>query len=124
MKTLLIIKSAVEAPTGLLLLVSPSTLVWLLFGLPLASNWLIVARLSGIALLALGVACWQVRDRPESHLARRLILGLLAYDFAVVAVLLTARFGEGVSGILLWPGILLHAGLASWSIREVRTAHS
>jgi hypothetical protein len=85
MKTLLIVKSVVEAPTGLLLLVSPSTLVWLPFGL---------------------------------------ILGLLAYDWAVVGVLLTARFDEGVSGILLWPGILLHAGLTLWSIRELRTAHS
>jgi hypothetical protein len=124
MKTLLIVKSAVEAPTGLLLLGSPSTLVWLLFGLPLDSRWLIVARLLGLALLLLGVACWQVRDRHESPPAKRLILGLLAYDFAVVAVLLTGRFGDGASGILLWPGILLHAGLALWSVRELRKAHS
>jgi hypothetical protein len=120
MKTLLISKSAVETPTGLLLLVSPSTLAWLLLGLPLAARWLMAARLVGVALLALGVVCWLVRNRPESHVSKRLIFGLLAYDFAVVAILLIAQFGLSVSGMLLWPGILLHAGLALWSILELR----
>jgi hypothetical protein len=124
MKALLIVKFAVEAPTGFLLLVSPSTLVWLLFGLPLASHWSMVVRLLGIALLALGVVCLQVRDRSEGHLAKRLIVGLLAYDFAVVAILLVTRIDENVFGILLWPGILLHAGLALWSLVEIRKAHS
>lgn len=114
MKTLLIVKCLVETPTGLLLLISPSTLVWLLLGLPLAARWLMIARLLGIALLVLGVACWLVRERPGSLLAKRLLLGLLTYDFAIVAILLTARFNGGVSGMLLWPGVLLHGGLAVW----------
>jgi hypothetical protein len=120
MKALLITKSAVEIPTGLLLLASPATLVWLLLGLPLATRWFMVARALGIALLALGFACWLNREGPESRWANRLILGLLAYDLTVVVLLLTARLGGGASGMLLWPGILLHAGLALWSLSEIR----
>ena len=37
---------------------------------------------------------------------------LLVYDVIVVAILRLARFAMRLSGIGLWPGIVLHAGLA------------
>jgi cytochrome c biogenesis protein CcdA len=118
-KTLLILKSVVEAPTGLLIFFYPSTVVWLLFGSALAPPWNSVARLMGIVLLILGIACWLARNRALSLDARRLILGLLGYDAAVVGTLLVARFGLGTSGALLWPGVLLHGGLGIWSVLEI-----
>jgi len=41
---------------------------------------------------------------------------LLVYDVIVVAILRLARFAMRLSGIGLWPGIVLHTGLGVWSL--------
>jgi hypothetical protein len=123
MKALLIVKSAVEVPTGLLLLASPSTLVLLLLGLPLATNWAIAARIAGVALLVLGAGCWVARNHVNGSDAVALAVILLVYDAIVVAALLVAHFSEGLFGVLLWPGILLHLGLAVWSILSIKKGY-
>jgi hypothetical protein len=63
MKALLSLTGALEAATGLALLVAPSTLVTLLLGAPLDTPAaMTVGRVAGVALIALGVACWLARD--------------------------------------------------------------
>ena len=58
MKKLLILAAVGEAATGLALVIVPS-LVWrLLLGEELSGVAIPVARVLGIALIALGVACW------------------------------------------------------------------
>ena len=47
-----------EAVTGLALLIVPSLVGQLLFGAELNGVALAVARVAGIALIALGIACW------------------------------------------------------------------
>ncbi len=50
--------AAGEAATGLALTLFPQVVVQLLFGVDAAGAGLAMARIAGMALLALGIACW------------------------------------------------------------------
>jgi hypothetical protein len=103
MKTALLLAAALEAATGVALLVVPSLVGRLLLGEELVGVATPVARVLGIALIALGVACW-----PGPPL-----VGMLTYSAAVTFFLAYLGFAGGVSGILLWPVVVLHAILTA-----------
>ena len=101
-KSVLRFAAGAEAATGAALLIVPSIVGRVLLGDRLAGVAVPLARVAGIALVALGVACW---GRPS--------LGMLIYS-AVVAVYLAALgFGGGATGALLWPAVGVHAVLAA-----------
>lgn len=100
--------AAGEAATGLALLAAPAWVVALLLGGEAAGVALPVARVLGIALLALALACWPGPPRR----------GMLAYGLAVAAYLAWLGWTGAASGLLLWPAVLLHAGLALWLVRQ------
>lgn len=58
MRKVLIFTAVAEAATGLALLIAPSLVGQLLLGEQLTGIAIPVARVAGIALVALGVACW------------------------------------------------------------------
>lgn len=58
LKKVLIFTACVEVVTGLALLIVPSRVGRLLFGEGLNGIAIPIARMTGIALIALGVACW------------------------------------------------------------------
>jgi len=121
MKTLLIVTAGIEAATGLALLGLLSLVVSLLLGGSLdTSAALVVARVGGAALLSIGVACWLARNDQQSRAATGLIAALLLYNIAAVAVLVYAGIGLGLSGIGLWPAVILHAALAVWCVACLR----
>jgi riboflavin transporter FmnP len=123
MKTLLFAKAAVEVLAGLALALFPVLVVPLLLGSPLdAPVGEFIGRLAGVALLALGIACWLARKESQGRAAAGLIVALLFYDAAVVVILLFARLGVGVSGIGLWPAVALHSRLGVWSVLCLRKA--
>ena len=98
MKKVLIFSAVAEAATGLALLIAP-TLVWqLLLGEQLTGVAIPVARVAGIALVALGIACW-----PGPPLA-----GMLIYNVWVTLYLAYLGFAAGLAGVLLWPAVVLH----------------
>ena len=72
MKNVLIFAGVAEAATGLALLIVPSLVGWLLLGEELTGIAVPVARVAGIALIGLGVACW-----PGPPLAGMLIYSAL-----------------------------------------------
>jgi hypothetical protein len=98
MRNVSIAASVVELATGVALLIVPALAGQLLFGEPLAGIALPVARVAGIALIALGIACWPGPPR----------LAMLAYNAAVAAYLAWLGLAGGLSGILLWPAVVLH----------------
>lgn len=97
MRKVLIFTAVAEAATGLALLIAPSLVGQLLLGEQLTGIAIPVARVAGMALVALGVACW-----PGPPL-----LGVLIYSAA--ATLYLAYLGlAGLAGMLLWPAVALH----------------
>jgi hypothetical protein len=103
MKWVLIFAAVGEAGTGLALLVVPSLVGWLLLGEALTGIAIPVARVAGIALIALGVACWPGPPR----------VGMLIYGAAVGLYLAYLGFAGGLAGILLWPAVILHGILTA-----------
>jgi hypothetical protein len=120
-KPLLIVSAVLEAVTGIALLLSPSLVASLLLGASLdAPAGLVVARIAGAALLCLGVACWLARHDERSRAATGLVTALLLYDIAAALLLAHASVGLGLSGIGIWPAVLVHAALAVWCIGCLR----
>ena len=122
-RKLLMVTTFVETPIGLMLLLSPPLVAGLLLGVSLAAPAaLIVGRIAGAALLALGVACWLARDDKPSLARRGLLAAILLYNCAAGAVLAHAGAVAGLVGVLMWPAVALHAALAVWC--GVATAYS
>jgi hypothetical protein len=94
------IVSLAEAATGLALLIVPSVVGALLFGDDLTGLAIPVARVAGISLLSLSVACWF--SSP--------VAGMFGYSTAVMLYLGSCGVAEGSqnSGVLLWPAVGMH----------------
>jgi hypothetical protein len=119
MKTLLLVMAVLESGTGVALLVAPSDVVFGLVGSALETpTGLLVAHVAGAALFALGVACSLI---PVGRSAMALILPMLVYNIAVVALLIHARAVLALSGVGLWPAVALHTALAVWCIACLTT---
>jgi hypothetical protein len=102
MKTLLLFSAAVEAATGLLLLAIPSIVVELLTGSGLAGGGIAAARIAGISLISLSVACWLSSGQAPAF------FGLLTYN-ALVALYLGYLGVRGeATGIVLWLAVAFH----------------
>jgi hypothetical protein len=103
MKRVLILAAVSEAATGVALLIVPSLVGQLLFGEELTGVAIPVARVTGIALIALGVACW-----PGPPL-----VGMLIYSAVITLYLAYVGFAGSLTGILLWPAVVLHVILTA-----------
>ncbi len=123
MKNLLTITAALEAGTGFGLAIAPSALVVVLLGTVLDSPaGLVIARVLGAALIALGAGCWFARDDAQSKTTAGLVAAMLLYNVAVVILLGHARIILRLSGVGTWPAAILHSALAVWCIACLRSA--
>jgi len=109
MKKALIFAAIGEAATGLALLIVPSLVGQLLLGEPLAGVAIPAARVAGIALIALGIACW-----PGPPL-----VGMVTYSALVTVYLAYLGFAGGLTGLLLWPAVVLHVILTVLLTRDL-----
>jgi hypothetical protein len=95
----LTVAAVAEVATGMALLIVPSLVGRLLFGAEFTGVANPAARVTGIALLALGVGCW-----PGSTA----LCGMLTYGaLATLYLAYLGVIGEWV-GPLLWPAVVLH----------------
>jgi hypothetical protein len=111
MKKVLVLAAVTEAATGVALLIVPSLVGLLLFGAELNGVAIPVARVCGIALIALGIGCWPGSPR----------IGMLTYGALVTLYLAYVGFAGGLTGNLLWPAVALHViltGFLSWASFE------
>ncbi len=99
MKKLLALAAVAELTTGLAFLVVPSMLGQLLLGAELTGIAIPVARVLGIALIALGVACLP---------GRTALAGMLTYSVLATGYLAWLASGGKWVGPLLLPAVVAH----------------
>ena len=116
----LTVTAVIEAATGVGLLVLPAVVFGLLLGESAAApDTVLVGRIAGAALLALGFACWPGRRDGAEPVRPGLLTGLLVYNVAVTALLVDAGAGPGRVGVLLWPAVGVHTALAGWGLANL-----
>lgn len=115
LRTLLMASALVEICTGILLFAFPALLLPLLIGPVAGSTELSAARLAGIALFCLGLACWPGLVRHS--LASPPVRAMLAYNGTAALFLAVLAASNQPAPPLIWPAVLLHAavaGLLAW----------
>jgi hypothetical protein len=121
LKKLLYFASAAELGTGLVLVINPAIVVALLLGAEISGVGIALGMSFGIALLALGLACW-----PSGMVAQTnspAFRAMLLYNTLIALYLAYLFTVEHVGGVLLWPAVALHAVVAIllvWSWRRKR----
>lgn len=114
-KHLFVATTLVEAGAGLALLFVPRTVLGLLLAIPQPSpEALLVGKVGGAALLAIGISCWLARDDRGSPSQHGLLCGMLVYNVAVCVLLGYAGSMHQMVGVVLWPAVVLHTALAIW----------
>ena len=113
MKKLLTFAAVAETATGLALMIVPSLVGWLLLGQELGGVAIPVARVLGIALIALGVACWP---------GRTALCGMLTYGALTTGYLAWLGIRGAWVGSLLWPAVALHAVMTILLVRAWLTS--
>jgi Ca2+/Na+ antiporter len=81
----------------------------------------VLGRCFGIALLALGIACWPAPRPAERGSAA--LHAMRAYNALIAIYLAYLGAAMGMSGVLLWPAVVLHAAVAlvlAWPVRGGR----
>lgn len=120
-KSLLIATAVIELPTGAALLVVPSFISELLLGEALGSAAsIVVGRVAGAALIAIGLICWRESADIRAGSLAGLLAGLLVYNGAVALILLHGAVLKGIYGVLLWPVVVAHVVFALWCAVQLR----
>ena len=86
----------------------------LLFGAQIVGAGVVMTRIAGISLIALGLACWPDR------IAARELLGILTYSTLATVYLVYLGLGGEWSGILLWPAVAAHQNSALHLAKQLR----
>jgi len=110
-----VVSAAMEVGAGVALLAAPDLVIRLVFGSAPPGAGTALGRLAGGALVSLGAACWLARHDGISAASRGLVSGMLTYNVAVMALVLTG--GMGPLNPLLSGAALLHGGMALWCLK-------
>jgi len=102
------------------LLAVPSFVVRLLLGAEISGASIPLGRVAGLALLALGVACWLASYDTQSCAARGVVSAMVLYNLGAVLVLGTTGIRSQPVGIALWPAVVLHAAMSVWCFASLR----
>jgi hypothetical protein len=106
-KKLLVFAAASEAATGLFSLVYPSIVVRVLFGVEISGAGIVMSRIAGISLTALGLACLAKDDISNS--GNGALRGMLTYSLLAALYLVYIGIGREWIGKLLRPAVAVHA---------------
>jgi len=104
---LLALGAALEGATGLVLMTFPVAFIGLLMSAELSAAGSALGRITGFALLALGVACWPAARGTSDDAAQ--IRAMLIYGLLAAVYLLLLGLGSDLVGVLLWPAVAVHA---------------
>jgi hypothetical protein len=114
LKLLFAITAGLEALTALALIFLPDIVAQVLLGNVLGPAGLAVARLAGVALMALAVMAWAARQTPGRSPA---LLAMLTYNVLAALYLATLDVEGVMVGKLLLPAVVVHAVLSVLLLR-------
>lgn len=109
-RRILAFSAAVEIGTGLTLMFDPALVVSVLLGMDASGAARPLGRCFGIALLALGSACWPSGQSVRSRSPAVRAMG--TYNLLIALYLSGLGTVGRLGGPLLWPAVALHAGVA------------
>ena len=119
LRRLLAFCALVEISTGIALVIAPEMVAALLVRAQITELATLLGRCMGIALLALGLACWpQQQVAPSGSAAFR---AMFAYSSLIALFLGYVGAVAHLGGPLLWPAVGLHGAMAlllAWTRRE------
>jgi hypothetical protein len=122
-RVVVMLSAGIEMATGVALIAAPSFVGHVLLGADLLNAGAAVARVAGLGLLSLGVACWPGGSDRTPQVERALFL----YNLFTALYLGYLRIGAGFVSYLLWPACVVHALLAVLLAiqhrREIRSHH-
>ncbi|MFH0729060.1 MAG: hypothetical protein V2B19_22315 [Pseudomonadota bacterium] len=121
-RKLFIVTAVIELGAGFALMFLPSQVLRLALGVVApALEALIMGRLGGVGLFALGIAFWLARDDNGSRAQKALLWGITFYNAGACIVLALAEFMLlHLAGIALWLAMLLHVVLLVWCAVNLR----
>ena len=90
---------------GIFALALPVMFCSLLFGYTIDTGLVGIARLFALAIIALGIACWEASSHAPMSNPRKSLCG---YNIAVGFLLMSIGVSQDVIGVLLWPGSFIH----------------
>ena len=109
--------AVIELLTGATFLAAPMLLLGFLLGDGEGQVGTVIARVLGVGLLSLGIACWESLGQ-NARLSTR--IGLCTYNLGVAIVLTVVGASDTISGPILWPVMAMHAVIGAmmlWAIR-------
>lgn len=109
LRLLLALSGSLEILAGLMALITPIPVVSLLLGSPPDSIGVVLARLFGAGVFALGLACLKARNDVARPAGLAVSLGITAYNVLAAVVLLWTAAGSGFGSLLLWGAGIVHA---------------
>ncbi len=99
-RTVLGVAAAIEAVTGLAIILFPHLLIRLLFDADASGVAIVIGRVAGIALISLGLGCWMGRQEAAGGWA---LAAMLIYNALITFYFTLVGFGAEFVGVLLWP---------------------
>jgi hypothetical protein len=112
-RQLLTISAAVECLAGLALAGAPGTTVARLLGASPDRTGQMLGRVAGVALLALGTACWGARGEAGGVARSGTVRAITLYNAGAGLLLLRFAATGQARGAVVWGAGVLHLGLAA-----------
>jgi len=104
---LLTVMALAELGVGLLVLAFPGPVTGLLLAVPAEGVGLVVARMAGIAIAALGLTWWHARRDVDQRLTR-IVPGFLVYNLGVGLLFLAYAVTASAAVPLSWVAAVAH----------------
>jgi hypothetical protein len=119
LRLLLTLSGGLEILAGLLALITPGPVLSLLLGGPVDPIAVVLARLFGAGVFALGLACLKARNDVGSPAGLAVSLGITSYNVLAAVVLLSTAAGSGLGGLLLWGAGICHTALGALFVATI-----
>jgi hypothetical protein len=119
-RQLLTIAAVIEWLAGLGLILAPGAAAALLLGAEPDSVGLMIGRVAGVALLALGIACWGARTDAGGAARSGTLIAITLYNAGAGLLLVVFAATGKAGGVMVWIAGVLHLGLAAGFAASLR----